>query len=80
MASTWARLSPGTGLSLLTKTATASREVRRGVGSYPNFASNLSTTVGFMARDNGPNWAVPSIRAGRAVLLPLPSIWMVTEG
>jgi hypothetical protein len=28
----------------------------------------------------GPSWAVPAIRAGGAVLEPLPSIWMLTLG
>src|SRR2546428_1498681 len=33
-----------------------------------------------MGRDMGPSWAVPSIRAGGAVLEPLPSIWIFTFG
>ena len=33
-----------------------------------------------MPRDMGPNWAVPAMRAGGAVELPLPSTWTLTFG
>src|SRR5678816_4146508 len=33
-----------------------------------------------MARDMGPNWAVPAMRAGGAVPEPFPSTWIFTLG
>ena len=50
------------------------------VGLYLNFLSKESISVFFIVRDIGPSWAVPSIKAGGAVLDPLPSIWIFTFG
>ena len=50
------------------------------VGLYLNFLSKASTSVFFIVRDIGPSCAVPSIKAGGAVLEPLPSIWILTLG
>src|SRR6516165_4147758 len=63
------------GLSLFTKTPSASTAVLIWVGLYPHLDSKLSSSVGFMGRDMGPNCAVPCVRAGGAVPDPLPSIW-----
>ena len=57
----------------LTQRVTAYRMVT--VGSL---ISALS--VFFIVRDIGPSCAVPSIKAGGAVLDPLPSIWILTLG
>src|SRR5512141_3412555 len=50
------------------------------VGLYLNFLSKASISVLFIVRDIGPSCAVPSIKAGGAVLDPLPSIWILTLG
>src|SRR6185295_4305519 len=50
------------------------------VGLYLYFLSKASTSVFFIVRDIGPSCAVPSIKAGGAVLDPLPSIWIFTLG
>ena len=69
-----------TGLSLFTYTARASIEVGTAVGLYPAVFSKASTSFDFIILDMGPNWEVPSMRAGGAVLEPLPSIWHLTLG
>jgi hypothetical protein len=79
-ASTWLRLRHLIGLSLFTKTASASTEVRSAVGLWPYFFSNASISVPFISRDIGPSWAVPLIRAGGAVDDPLPSICSLAFG
>src|SRR3989304_6342884 len=79
-ASTWAIVMHLMGLSLFTKTARASTEVRIGVGLYPYFFSKPSTSVPFISRDMGPSWAVPEMSAGGAVEEPLPSIWILALG
>lgn len=42
--------------------------------------SNASISSAFIGRLIGPICAVPSMSAGGAVELPLPSIWMLTLG
>src|ERR1039457_5984255 len=68
------------GLSLFPYTARESSATPILVGLKPYFFSNCSISVDFISRDMGPNWAVPAIRAGGAVLEPLPSIWILTLG
>src|SRR5689334_7485506 len=80
MASASSSESDWRGLSLFTNTPRASTAVRIWVGLYPHLDSNPSSSVGFMARDIGPNCAVPWVMAGGAVADPLPSIWMLTLG
>src|SRR5579862_6092435 len=80
IASTCSRVSETTGLSLFTKRPSASTAVRICVGLWPYLAWNASSSVDFIARDIGPNCAVPEVRAGGAVLEPFPSIWMLTFG
>src|SRR5258706_581045 len=80
IASACASVSDLIGLSLLTKIASASTDVRITRGLYPNFFSKASDSVSFGGRDIGPIWAVPAMRAGMAVPEPLPSIWMLTFG
>src|SRR3990172_4678904 len=72
MASTCSMVRHLIGLSLLTKTARASTELRSPTGLYPNFFSKVSISVPFMGRDMGPSWAVPEISAGGARGEPLP--------
>src|SRR6185369_15996507 len=80
MASTLSRERLLIGLSLLTNTARESSATPILVGLKPCFFSNSSISELFISRDMGPSWAVPAIRAGGAVLEPLPSIWMLTLG
>src|SRR5262245_4329804 len=79
-ASAWAMDRHLIGLSLLTKIASASTDVRSCVGLYPYFFSNWSISVPFIARDMGPSCAVPEINAGGAVDEPFPSIWIFAFG
>ena len=54
--------------------------MRSCVGLYPYFFSNWSISVARIARDIGPNCAVPEMSAGGAVDEPLPSTWIFTFG
>ncbi len=73
MLSTFANVIPLMGLSLWTYTERQSKATLIRVGLKPCFFSKASSSSGFIFRDIGPSWAVPSARAGGAVADPFPS-------